>query len=765
MEHRLRRISTVLWVVGILIGLLVTNTSLGDGYNRAGINLLLVPTAVVAVVLVWCFPWRRFDRDLFVVTTLTGLLLVPLLIAWSGGWQSPFGAYYYFIVVFSALYYRGRVALLVGGASTLALLSPLLFGFAPPGGQPWLVRLLLINGTTYFSLVYVARAMAGEMVRLYSQALERLREREQARRDLAESEQRYKSLFEHNPDAVYRLDLDGTLLSANPAIKALTGYALEELRELPMRALVAPEDYERALEHFQRAARGEPQSFELALQHKHGRLVDVAITTVPVVVDGRIEGVYGIAKDVTGRTALEYQLAHQAIHDSLTGLPNRALFLDRLAHALARATRHHEAAAVLSLDLDRFKVINDSLGHEAGDLLLIAVAHALARCMRPEDTAARLGGDEFAVLLERAADANDAVRVAERITGALRAAIDLAGQEVFVSASIGIALSSIERDDPVLLLRDAETAMYRAKAGGKARYEVFDQGMGARAMERLELEAGLRHALERGEFVVYYQPKVALATGRIEGLEALVRWQHPGRGLIPPGEFIPMAEEIGLIRPLGRWVLEEACRQAQCWRERYPRGASLGVSVNLAAPQFQQVHLAEDIAQVLRTSGLPPHLLQLEITESVIMDDLPATLATLRRLKELGVRLAIDDFGTGYSSLSYLKRFPVDTLKIDKAFVAGLGADPEDTAIVQAVVGLAHTLGLQVTAEGVETPEQVRQLSAFGCTLAQGYYFARPMSLEALDALLARGRLSWPRPGARPGPHELPTTADLRAAR
>ncbi|HEX5501921.1 MAG TPA: EAL domain-containing protein [Thermomicrobiales bacterium] len=433
-------------------------------------------------------------------------------------------------------------------------------------------------------------------------------------------------------------------------------------------------------------------------------------------------------------------MQHQAFHDPLTGLPNRALFLDRLEHALAYARRRRESVAVLFVDLDRFKVINDSLGHEAGDLLLIAVASALKGCLRPEDTAARLGGDEFTILLERVADITAAVEVAERILGALQTPLPLGGYDLVVTGSLGIALSTPERDDPVELMRQADVALYRAKASGKACYQVYDATMNARVLERLELEAELRRALEREEFVVHYQPKVALATGHLEGVEALVRWQHPERGLLPPAAFIALAEETGLIRPLGRWVLIEACRQARAWRAEHPADPPLVMAVNLTAPQFQQPHLAADIATILAETGLPPHLLQLEITESVLMDDAAATLATLGALKRLGVQLAIDDFGTGYSSLSYLKRFPVDWLKVDRRFVAGLGTDAEDTAIVRAVVNLAAALRLAVTAEGVETADQVARLQALGCTLAQGFYFARPLPAAALGALLAGGR-------------------------
>jgi diguanylate cyclase (GGDEF)-like protein len=435
---------------------------------------------------------------------------------------------------------------------------------------------------------------------------------------------------------------------------------------------------------------------------------------------------------------MEAQAAHQSFHDPLTDLPNRALFLDRLNHALARARREEVGVAVLLLDLDRFKVVNDSLSHSVGDQLLQAVAGRLRECMRPGDTVARLGGDEFTVLLEHVDDVSDAAHVAERVIERLQTPFRLEEHEIFSNTSIGIVLSTSGEHDAAVLMRDVEVALYRAKARGKGRYEIFESSMNAQVLEQMRLEGDLRRALERGEFVLHYQPTIELSTGRIESLEALVRWVHPERGLVPPNEFIPVAEETGLIRPIGYWVLEEACRQARAWHLRYPVQTPRLISVNLSAQQLQQPEIVDDIVSILRRTGLDPSLLQLEITESVIMDDAPATIVTLRALKELGVHLAIDDFGTGYSSLSYLKRFPVDTLKVDKVFIDGLDTnDPDDTAIVQAVVTLARALGLEVTAEGIESPAQLAQLRKLGCQRGQGYYFARPLAENALVPLLA----------------------------
>ncbi len=429
------------------------------------------------------------------------------------------------------------------------------------------------------------------------------------------------------------------------------------------------------------------------------------------------------------------QLARQAFHDPLTSLPNRALFMDRLSHALTRTERRGEQLAVLFLDLDRFKVVNDSLGHRVGDQLLTGVSQRLAACLRPEDTIARLGGDEFAILLEDVKDDKGPTSVADRLTGELQQPFVAEGREVVITVSIGIAMSTARRMTPEDILRDADLAMYHAKGKGKARYEVFDKSMNAPAQERMDLELDLRNAVARGEFVLHYQPVVELPTGRITEVEALVRWKHPKRGLLFPADFVGLSEETGLIVPLGRWVLHEACRQTRQWQLAAP-ASKLAISVNLSARQLQQPGLVEEIAAVLRETRLEPGALRLEITETVVMHDAPTTLAKLEALKALGVQLAIDDFGTGYSSLGYLKRFPVDTLKIDRSFVKGIGRDVEDSAIVRAVITVAKSLGLSVTAEGIETAEQLDQLRTLGCDHGQGYFFAKPMTSDRVPALL-----------------------------
>ncbi|MBX6342555.1 MAG: EAL domain-containing protein, partial [Thermomicrobiaceae bacterium] len=398
--------------------------------------------------------------------------------------------------------------------------------------------------------------------------------------------------------------------------------------------------------------------------------------------------------------------------------------------------------AVIFLDLDDFKVINDSLGHKAGDQLLVEVGRRLQGCIRHGDTVARLGGDEFTVLLEDIDDIQRAVDVADRIADALSAPFDLDGYEVFVSTSIGIARRVAPGDGPDDLLRNADVALYDAKNQGKNRHAVFDPAMTSRAWERIALEADLRHALERGQLRVHYQPVVDLVGGRIVEVEALVRWQHPERGLLPPADFIPLAEETGLIVPIGQWVLTEAARQVRAWQLAHPTEPPLVLAVNLSVRQFQQPDLVDDIARILAQEGLPPTSLKLELTESAALRDEAQAVATLQALRALGVHLAFDDFGTGYSAVSYLRRFPVDTLKIDRSFVDGLGVDPDDTAIVRGVVAFAKMLNLRVTAEGVETAEQLGELRTVGCDCGQGYYIARPLPAEDLGALLSEGA-SW----------------------
>jgi diguanylate cyclase (GGDEF)-like protein len=494
-----------------------------------------------------------------------------------------------------------------------------------------------------------------------------------------------------------------------------------------------------------------------------------AVVGVPLSSGGHVVGVIGLASASSDRPFREREIdalsrfaqlasiaidnarlvdvaQRGALYDQTTGLPNRELLTDRIAHSLARAHPGDvESIAVVLLDLDRFQVINESVGHMVGDRLLMAVGQRIAGRLRPGDTVARFGGDEFGVILDPVADESEAVQMAEGLAAELRAPFTQGGREWFISASIGIAVGDADRVTPEELLREAEIAMVRAKEDPANRVLLFEPTMSAAMLERIDLENDLRSALVRGELRCHYQPIIDLHDGRVVGFEALVRWQHPTRGLIPPLSFIPMAEETGLIAPLGRWVLETACRQAVAWRSK-TTGAPLVMSVNLSARQFVQAELVDEVSDILTMTGLEPSELELEITESVLMDQSESGVRTLRRLRELGVRLVLDDFGTGYSSLSYLKHLPLDTIKIDRSFVVGLDGKA-DRSIVEAVVALAHGLGIGVVAEGIETETQHRQLIELGCDLGQGYLFSRPVPATEATRLLKPRRTPRVKPG------------------
>lgn len=557
---------------------------------------------------------------------------------------------------------------------------------------------------------------------------------------LHESEERFRKAFEDAPIGIGLVSPDGRWLRVNRSLCDITGYPDGELLDKPFDELIHAEDRRGDSRPLDEAMAGHSGSQRLEKRYMHagGHFIWVVVSASSVRNAGG-QPLYLIVQmeDVTERKQAEGELIRQALHDSLTGLANRTLFLDRLELALRRLERRASSVAVLFLDLDRFKVANDSLGHYCGDELLVAVGERLCDLLRPSDTVARLGGDEFALLCEETNE-RDAVTVAERILEAIAQPFEIGGSEVFVTTSIGIVIANHSGGDPADLIRDADAAMYRAKENGKARYELFDHEMRARAMERLAMENALHRALERIEFRVFYQPEVDLETGAVRGVEALLRWQHPQRGLVSPCDFVPLAEETGLIVPVGAWVLEEACRQAQSWRERYPHQASLGVAVNLSGRQFAQPDLLELVEKVLASTGLDASALCLEMTETVLIENSEQTLSVLAGLRRLGVRTGIDDFGTGYSSLSYLKSFDVDVLKVDRSFVNGLTPGGHDSAILAAVARLADALDLTVVAEGVETREQLAELRNLGFKSAQGYHFARPGPADAIGELLQR---------------------------
>ncbi len=565
------------------------------------------------------------------------------------------------------------------------------------------------------------------------------------------SEERFRALVQNSSDATFIIDGSSVVTYASPSSERVLGRDPSLVVGTNALAMVHPDDIPAARAQLEQAwsQPGASIPAPMRLTRADGTWADFEVEASNLARQPAVGGVVLTCHDVTERKEFERQLEHLAYHDPLTGLPNRALFLDRLDHAISRASRRAVDVAVLFLDLDNFKVVNDSLGHPSGDLLLRAVAERLGACIREEDTVARIGGDEFTVLLEET-QAVSAIEVAERIAGALRSPIVVNGHEVFTSVSIGIAMSTPGRSNGEALLRNADLAMYRVKAGGRASHRLFDETMEGPARERLELETDLRHALSRDELRVFYQPIVLLDGTRVVEVEALVRWERPGHGLVAPEAFIPAAEETGLIVPLGQWVLEEACRQASAWQRI---GHPLVMGVNLSGRQLQHERLVEDVRHALEASRLEPRLLKLEITESVAMHDAEATAYTMNALKELGVQLAIDDFGTGFSSLGYLKRFPIDTLKIDRSFISGLeSGGGQDEAIIRSVVALAKTLNLSVTGEGIETAGQHSYLRSVGCDLVQGFLFARPMPAEEFGEMLAAPKQPASR-GSDPGDH------------
>lgn len=586
-------------------------------------------------------------------------------------------------------------------------------------------------------------------------------ERQQVEAALRVSEERYALAVCGAKDGLWDWNLKTNEVYFSSRWKSMLGYEESEVANNSEQWFkhVHPEDIERVKLEMAMHLEGLAPHFEseYRILHEDGTYRWMLSRGLAVRdANGKAYRMAGCQTDITQRKVAEEQLLHDAFHDALTGLPNRALFMNRLGHTVERAKRHEDYLfAVLFVDLDRFKIVNDSLGHMSGDQLLLAFVQRLERCLRAGDTVARFGGDEFAVLLEDIKDISDATKVAERIQAELTLPFNLSGHEVFTTASIGIVLSTTGYERLEDLLRDADIAMYRAKAQGKACHQVFDKTMHIRAVTLLQLENDLRRAIVRAEagvleeaespkemsleFQVHYQPIVSLSTGKIKGFEALLRWLHPERGFVSPTEFIPIAEETGLIVPLGYWVLREACRQTRIWQERFPTDPPLTISVNLSSKQFSQPDLIKQIDQILRSTSLDACCLKLEITESAIMENAEAAAAMLLQLRILGVELYVDDFGTGYSSLSYLQRFPVDALKIDRSFISNMGVQGEDSEIVQTIVTLARKLGIEVVAEGVETAEQLAHLKTLGCTdgQGQGYFFSKPLDSIAAAILIA----------------------------
>jgi diguanylate cyclase (GGDEF)-like protein/PAS domain S-box-containing protein len=581
------------------------------------------------------------------------------------------------------------------------------------------------------------------------------------RRELAKRDRLFQLISENAADMIALVDKNGQRLYNSPAYQKILGYGQDDLTGSSSMEQIHPDDRARVVAAAEKArATGRGERLEYRIRHKDGswRVLESTASAFRGA-KGETEGLVVVNRDITERKRAEEMLAHNAFHDGLTNLANRTLFLDRLGRALATSKRHaYFKFAVLFIDVDGFKVFNDSLGHAAGDALLIQIAQRLNKCLRRADTVsrprqdmneelsfndntlARPGGDEFAVLAEELRDPSDAIRVAERIQERLALPIDLDNQEIVITASIGIAFNSATSTEAPDVLRDAEIAMYRAKRTGRGRCEVFDNAMHAGALKRLKLETDLRRAVDHDEFRVYYQPIVSLQDGQIVGFEALTRWQSP-QGLVMPNDFIPVADETGIILSINRQLLPEACKHLLSWQQRFPSDPPLSLSVNISPKQFAQADLAVQIGQLLQQSGMHPGCVDLEITETIAMADAEKSAEMLSGLKALGVGLDIDDFGTGYSSLSRLQSFRVDTLKIDRIFVSRMDSDHETHEIVRVIILLAHSLGLKVVAEGVETQTQLALLSHLGCERAQGYLFSKPVDHEAILPLLAANRI------------------------
>ncbi|MFB3737624.1 MAG: putative bifunctional diguanylate cyclase/phosphodiesterase [Candidatus Velamenicoccus archaeovorus] len=557
------------------------------------------------------------------------------------------------------------------------------------------------------------------------------------------SEARFSSLVQNSSDVVMVVDADSTVRYVSPSVERVLGYPGADLEGVRLTSFVHPEDKAPLLQFLTSGGHDDGSAVltEFRIRHHDDFWLHVETLRTNLQHDPTVGGIVLNTRDISERKAFEEALQHQAFHDPVTNLANRALFRDRVEHAIERQTRDDRSISVLFMDLDDFKTINDSLGHAVGDQLLAEVGERLKACLRTADTAARLGGDEFAILLEDGGDAVGAADVASRILHALDAPFRLEGKDVFVRASIGIAtadpLSEAGAHDAEELLRDADVAMYMAKEAGKSRYQVFEPAMHDTALKRLELKADLQRAIDNDELVLHYQPVIELGTGAIAGLEALLRWNHPERGMVPPLDFIPLAEETGLIVPIGRWVLREACRQAVALQRRFPVTPPLHMAVNLSARQLQRPEIVDEVAMTLAATELDPHSLVLEITESVMMQDVELSLQRLRELKGLGVRLAVDDFGTGYSSLNYIQQFPVDILKVDKSFVDAFNVDARKSALTATIIKLAEDLELAPVAEGIERADQLERLLELRCDLGQGFYFARPLPMDGVDELLS----------------------------
>ncbi|WP_240416303.1 EAL and GGDEF domain-containing protein [Paenibacillus periandrae] len=552
---------------------------------------------------------------------------------------------------------------------------------------------------------------------------------------LKDNQSVFESLFEHNPNIVFLMDCHGLIMKANGNTEQILGYLKDDIHNRSFQSLLSEESVQHSLDAVQYACEGTPQTFKTAVQHKYGYRVDLDATAAPIKQGQDITGIIVIGQDITANKRTEERIRHMAYYDDMTGLPNRSLFVNQLNEVIYRTYPDHGFLAVCLIDIDRFKVVNVCFGHDYGDMLLLQLAERFSRCITPKDFLARTQGDEFALFFTGRSDADSVTELVEQVMAVLEEPFTLDAFQLHITASIGIALLSDEELEAETLIKYADIALTDAKNKGKQTYQIFNTEMKSDSLQRLTLENDLRRALSNNELMLYYQPQMDIKTGDIVGFEALIRWLHPVRGLVPPNEFIPYAEESGLIVPIGEWVIQEACRQNKQWQdEGFP---FVPVSVNLSTRQFLQHNLRDQISEVLRRTGLAASYLELEITESSTMD-VELAIDVLLELKALGVKISIDDFGTGYSSLSYLKRFPIDKLKIDQSFVRDIMTDPNDAAIVASIISMTRHMNLRVIAEGVETEDQLVFLRNNHCNEIQGYWFSPPVSTVKVEELMLR---------------------------